>query len=295
MITAVFFFALYSRWIILSAADDQYGVDTSFPIHHNFLTQSAQLDATKSVFGHHRIQTYSEFFSGCLRYYGKMNKAYLCHQHEEQRLTLNKMQPRKMTNYTDVGFVKTKVSDDVWKMIQQFWKKHVDRVDGNIPWGLHNESWPEGNTYTNHWTSPTKLVPIMVDPNATEAIYKDVESQLRVWIPQATSFRRSNIYGIRVYTSGSILAPHVDRDPLVSSAIINVDQRVVEPWPLEAYDHEGRAHNLTLLPGEMILYESHSVLHGRPFALQGEYYANIFVHFKPEFDQVQANIDNGEL
>jgi hypothetical protein len=102
----------------------------------------------------------------------------------------------------------------------------------------------------------------MVDPNATEAIYKDVESQLRVWIPQATSFRRSNIYGIRVYTSGSILAPHVDRDPLVSSAIINVDQRVVEPWPLEAYDHEGRAHNLTLLPGEMILYESHSVLHG---------------------------------
>lgn len=116
--------------------------------------------------------------------------------------------------------------------------------------------------------SPTKLIPIMIDRNTTEAIYLDVESQLRVWIPQASSFSRSNIYGIRVYTSGSILAPHVDRDPLVSSAIINVDQSVIEPWPLEAYDHGGRAHNLTLLPGEMILYESHSVLHGESVMFQ---------------------------
>jgi hypothetical protein len=67
-----------------------------------------------------------------------------------------------------------------------------------------------------------------------------------------------------VYTCGSILAPHVDRDPLVSSAIINVDERgLLELWSLEVYDHEGMAHNLTLEPGEMILYESHSVLHGK--------------------------------
>jgi prolyl 4-hydroxylase len=105
-------------------------------------------------------------------------------------------------------------------------------------------------------------LPIYYDRNATEAIYNEVASKLKDWIPQATHFTRSDIYGIRVYTSGSILATHVDRDPLISSAIINVDQRVEEPWPLEAYDHEGRAHNITLEPGEMILYESHSVLHG---------------------------------
>jgi prolyl 4-hydroxylase len=174
-------------------------------------------------------------------------------------------------------------------------------------------------------SSPTKLVQ-MLDKNATEAIYQEVSSHLTEWIPQATSFSRSSIYGVRVYTSGSILATHVDRDPLISSAIINVDQRVNVPWPLEVYDHEGMAHNLTLEPGEMILYESHSVLHGmivndtsflyyflctlthpnwlqmhlnegRPFALQGEYYANIFVHFKPEF-QIDAAEDqrvNDEL
>lgn len=39
-----------------------------------------------------------------------------------------------------------------------------------------------------------------------------------------------SLYGIRVYKEGAVLAPHVDRLPLVSSAIINVAQDVDEPW-----------------------------------------------------------------
>lgn len=85
----------------------------------------------------------------------------------------------------------------------------------------------------------------------------------------------TSLYGIRKYTSGSILTTHVDRLPLVTSAIINVAQNVDEPWPLEVIGHDGLAHNITILPGEMILYESHSVLHGRPFPLKGRYYANM--------------------
>lgn len=92
-----------------------------------------------------------------------------------------------------------------------------------------------------------------------------------------------------MYTSGSILATHVDRDPLISSAIINVGQDVDEDWPLEVYDHDGWAHNITMSPGDVVLYESHSVLHGRPFPLKGTYFANIFVHFKPLFEG-----DNGD-
>lgn len=42
-----------------------------------------------------------------------------------------------------------------------------------------------------------------------------------------------SMYGIRTYTEGAILSPHVDRLPLVSSCIVNVDQDVDEPWPLE--------------------------------------------------------------
>ncbi|KAH8061902.1 ATPase [Aureococcus anophagefferens] len=82
-------------------------------------------------------------------------------------------------------------------------------------------------------------------------------------------------------TSGGILATHVDRLPLVTSCIINVDQDVDEPWPIEVVGHDGVAYNVTLEPGDMALYESHTVLHGRPFPLKGNFFANVFVHFIP--------------
>ena len=127
-----------------------------------------------------------------------------------------------------------------------------------------------------------------------EPIYLEAERHIKEWIPGIQSLSRSSLYGIRVYTSGSILATHVDRDPLITSAIINVGQDVDEDWPLEVYDHAGVAHNITMTPGDMILYESHSVLHGRPFSLQGRYFANVFVHFKPIFEE-DENQSQGEL
>lgn len=78
------------------------------------------------------------------------------------------------------------------------------------------------------------------------------------------------------------MMPHVDRSPLVASAILSVAQDVDEPWPFEVYHHEtGLAHNVTLKPGEMLLFESHSVIHGHPFPLVGRYAAYLFVHFEP--------------
>jgi len=41
-------------------------------------------------------------------------------------------------------------------------------------------------------------------------------------------------------------------------------------------------------PGDMVLYESHSIIHGRPFALKGKFYANLFIHFAP--DKVESGI-----
>ena len=57
-----------------------------------------------------------------------------------------------------------------------------------------------------------------------------------------------SLYGIRVYTEGAVLATHVDRLPLVSSAIVNVGQDVDEPWPIEVYGHDGKAYNVTMEP-----------------------------------------------
>jgi len=43
--------------------------------------------------------------------------------------------------------------------------------------------------------------------------------------------------------------------------------------------------------GDMVLYESHSVIHGRPFPLKGREFANVFVHFEPA-DKVRLSISS---
>ena len=51
--------------------------------------------------------------------------------------------------------------------------------------------------------------------------------------------------------------------------------------PLEVIGHDGIARNVTMEPGDLVLYESHSVIHGRQFPLKGRFMANVFIHFEP--------------
>lgn len=44
--------------------------------------------------------------------------------------------------------------------------------------------------------------------------------------------------------------------------------------PLEVIGHDGIARNVTMEPGDLVLYESHSVLHSRPFPLKGRFMSN---------------------
>ena len=93
------------------------------------------------------------------------------------------------------------------------------------------------------------------------------------------------MYGIRRYNTGSWLATHLDRiDTHVISVIINVAQAGLKPggWPLVIGDHQGETHRISLSPGEMLLYESARLPHGRPDTFTGKYFDNIFVHFKPQ-------------
>ncbi|HBP20512.1 MAG TPA: hypothetical protein DEA08_22310, partial [Planctomycetes bacterium] len=89
------------------------------------------------------------------------------------------------------------------------------------------------------------------------------------------------VYGIRRYHRGTSLTCHRDRLAThVVSAILNVDQEVDEPWPLEIDDHLYRRHRLLLAPGQLLLYEGGRLLHGRPRPLVGERFDNVFVHYR---------------
>merc|ERR1712176_421522 len=148
------------------------------------------------------------------------------------------------------------------------------------------ENWPSGNCYVNHWERMSYMASVENTrlegggAGLRKMIWDAAEGIVQEWTQQK-KMKTSSLYGIRVYEEGAILAPHVDRLPLISSAIINVDQDVDEPWPLEVIGHDGKAHNVTMEPGDMVLYESHSALHGRPFPLKGRFFANLFVHFEP--------------
>lgn len=88
------------------------------------------------------------------------------------------------------------------------------------------------------------------------------------------------IYGIRSYKRGAILEPHTDTIAThhVSSIII-VDKQVDRDWALDIQDHQGRWHKVYAEPGDMILYESATNLHGRMEPFEGEYFRNFFLHY----------------
>lgn len=223
-----------------------------------------------------RMTPYNELIAGCKKHYGLM-KGMACAATERDRISMNIRQPKDMQNYTDLGFKKIKAPAAVFKLIKEFWEANKETKE--------NENWFTGNTYVNHWDSPSHMVSVENTrlrgggSRLKNKVWNAAKETLQQWTGEELA--PCSLYGIRVYTEGAVLATHVDRMPLVSSAIVNVAQDVDEPWPLEVYAHDGRAYNVTMEPGDMVLYESHSVLHGRPFALKGRFYANIFIHFEP--------------
>ena len=67
----------------------------------------------------------------------------------------------------------------------------------------------------------------------------------------------------------------------VVSAIMNIGQSVTNDWDLHLLDNGGQHHAIILQPGDMVWYESARLLHGRPDQFNGEYFDNLFIHFKP--------------
>lgn len=242
--------------------DNMYGVDASFPIHRESLSESSLFIDRQSF--------YDEYIKGCVEKYKYELGKNACFSSEKDRLDMNLLQPQSMKNYTEIGFKKMEVPPAAYKLLKQFWKQNEAREV--------KEKWSPGNSYTNHWVSPTYMIPL--PPKIRSRLAALIRPHVQEWIG-GDDIVLSSLYGIRVYKEKSVLAPHVDRLPLVSSVIINVAQEVYKPWPIELYAHDGNAYNITMKPGEMILYESHSVIHGRPFPLEGSFFANVFIHFEP--------------
>lgn len=234
----------------------------------------------------HHQDRYDRFMKECRK------ASSYCKGKEALRLYMNQEQPASVYNYTTTGYLKRKTPPMLWKLIHDFYQQNrgqeVIEYEKSI------------NPYHNTWDRHTEVLRLdnttLVGggPHLQELLSRGVRPILEAWTAQKLA--PVSVYGIRFYRNESILTPHVDRTPLVTSCIINLDQDVDEDWPLEIYDHTGVARNITMKPGDMVLYESHSVIHGRPFPLVGRFYANAFLHFEPigtlETDKLGLN-ENG--
>ena len=58
----------------------------------------------------------------------------------------------------------------------------------------------------------------------------------------------------------------------------------IEPWLFffDFQDHNGEDHAIKMQPGDLVWYESASVVHGRPYPMSGRSYDNVFIVFKPK-------------
>lgn len=238
-----------------------YGYDVSFPmlgkipkvsINYAWLPHNAdpENNPTPEEYQDMPIQPlgdrrafYEEYIQGCRDYWKEDGEGHLCDEYEIQRLDHNTDQIPSMVNYTDVGYKKIRAPEHVFELLLQFWEKNKDKEE--------DEEWMPGNIFVNYWKSPSKMV------NVANNSYEGGGDQLldELWGASVDTISEwtgqnlvpSSLYGIRVYKEGAVLSSHVDRLPLVSSAIINVAQDPdAEPWPLEVIGHDGVARNVTV-------------------------------------------------
>ena len=174
-------------------------------------------------------------------------------------------------NYTQVGFKKEKLDDQLFEKIKIFYTSNLEK---NKP------EFVEGGYVEIQETGESGSDVIELSDKLRKEIHSSLKPQLEAW--SKTKLIPTFVYGIRVYKKGSVLIPHRDKlKTHIISAIINVDQEVDKGWPLIIEDNYYRKHHVFLNPGEVIFYESARLDHGRPLPLKGDKFANIFCHFMP--------------
>ena len=188
--------------------------------------------------------------------------------------------------FTDKGFMKTRIPTALFGPILKFrsdclksGKLKAESPDPGIINGhtvIENLKIQESKKITINRTQMMSL-----DESTKEKIFKTLGPLAEKW--SNLQLTPTSIYGIRRYRNMSTLLAHVDQTKShVISAIMNIAQDVEEDWPLYIKDNDGNDHMVIMKPGDMVWYESARLIHGRQKPLRGNFYDNVFIHYKPK-------------
>jgi prolyl 4-hydroxylase len=184
-------------------------------------------------------------------------------------------------------FQKVKIPEDLYSKITEEYKTmNFDVVVDNVEYS------PEYGSHTVAAISVKKsplpyynFCPISED--LKDHCYETITPLIQQW--SNCELEQTWSYGIRSYIKNSVLHLHRDRfDTHIISCIIFIDEKSSEKWPLDFFDHDFNHHKVVFEPGEMLFYES-LCAHGRLTPFNGEYYRNMYFHWRPK------NWDNEHL
>tara|TARA_R100000081_G_C4771415_1_gene145790 strand:- start:150 stop:923 length:774 start_codon:yes stop_codon:yes gene_type:complete len=184
---------------------------------------------------------------------------------------------------TKDGFGKRRLTDKIFSVITDYYKDNKEEFvdeDGGL----------DKNGIINAWDE--------TEPGSYIAPHKDFTiwclENLKVFHEDWCGFELFPCmgYGPRKYVEGAYLQAHADRPYThIISSIINIDQDVESKWPLQIYGYDNKLHNVFLEPGDILYYEGAKLLHGRTQPLNGKYFVNLFLHYRPiEWFLPQENV-----
>jgi prolyl 4-hydroxylase len=167
-----------------------------------------------------------------------------------------------------LGYRKARLQADLYDRLASHFRANIERFS------------PEGPVDEIRTAAKQTIPTLIYEDHAFNAqLAEDLRPLHEEWAGMPLVL--SHCYGIRCYQRGTFLYNHVDRQPHFVSSTICVDYALDSPWPLSIVDLDGRVSQVNTAPGEFVLYEGTRLAHGRPYPLDGDFYAGLFVHYYP--------------
>ena len=214
---------------------------------------------------------------------GMQNKSYIvkASQVDQMKQPVEKKEFSSVEDFprfTDNGFSLLKCPEETWSLIKESYellkdKKETEEFAGKKEFIVGGD---------------TEIMSFDHLPSVRKLIHQQLLKTHEEWVKE--SLLPSFVYGIRSYTKGATLTPHVDRIATHHiSSIVIVDKDLdcgcqskpnADDWPLDIQGHDGDWYKVYAQPGDMILYESAVCEHGRKETFGGTYFRNFYVHYK---------------
>lgn len=178
-----------------------------------------------------------------------------------------------LPHFNENGFELRDLPADIWGYIQDIYTllEPTEKPEPDMKGFIESDQVETASTYFN------------MDhvPHLKAKLHQMLLPMHQEWAGKEYPLKPATCYGIRSYRRGATLVNHHDRvTELHVSGIICVDENSNEPWPLHIQDHQGNWHQVIMRPGQILLYESATCMHGRPTPFNGEYYRNFYIHYE---------------